>query len=142
MYSCHLVLISSASLISVLDCAHLWMKYSFDISNFPEEISSLSPSIFLCFHYSLEKAFLSLLLFSGTLHLVGCNFPFLPCFLLLFLPQLFVKPPQTTTLPSCKENFFFFGMVLFAASCTVLRTSVQGILFTRSNPLNLSVTST
>ena len=27
--------------------------------------------------------------------------PFLPCLLLLFFPKLFVKPPQTTTLPSC-----------------------------------------
>ena len=28
-------------------------------------------------------------------------FPFLPCFFLLFFPQIFVKPPQTITLPSC-----------------------------------------
>ena len=41
------------------------------------------------------------LLFSGTLHLAGYVFPFLPCLLFLFLPQLFVKPPQTSTLPSC-----------------------------------------
>ena len=40
-------------------------------------------------------------LFSGTLHSVGYIFPFLPGFPLLFFPQLFVKPPQTTTLPSC-----------------------------------------
>ena len=41
------------------------------------------------------------LLFSGTLHSVGYTFPFLPCFSLLFFPQLFVRPPQTTTLPFC-----------------------------------------
>ena len=41
------------------------------------------------------------LLFSGTLHSVGNTFPFLPCFLLLFFPKLFVKPPQTTSLSSC-----------------------------------------
>ena len=41
------------------------------------------------------------LLFSGTLHSVECMFPFLPCLSLLFLPQLFVKPLQITTLPSC-----------------------------------------
>ena len=37
--------------------------------------------------------------------------------------------------------FFSFGMVLFAVSCTILRTSVHsssGTLFTSSNPLNLS----
>ena len=36
----------------------------------------------------------------GTLHSVGYILPFLPCLLLLFFSQLFVKPPQTTTLPS------------------------------------------
>ena len=40
------------------------------------------------------------LLFSGTLYSVGYNI-FLPGLLLLSFPQLFVNPPQTTTLPSC-----------------------------------------
>ena len=42
-------------------------------------------------------------------------------------------------------HFFFFGMVLLTASCTVLQTSVHsssGTLFTRSNPLNLFLTCT
>ena len=45
VYSCHLFLISSASfksLSSVLYCAHLCMKCSLGISNFLEEISSVS----------------------------------------------------------------------------------------------------
>ena len=41
------------------------------------------------------------LLFSGTLHSVGHIFPFPSCLPLLFFSQLFGKPPQTTTLPSC-----------------------------------------
>ena len=44
------------------------------------------------------------MLFSGTLHSVGFIFPFLPAFCFssfLSLPRLFLKPPQTTTLPSC-----------------------------------------
>ena len=41
------------------------------------------------------------LLFSGTLHLVRYTSPFLPCFLLLLFPQLFLSLPQTTTLPFC-----------------------------------------
>ena len=54
VYSCHLFLISSASirslLCSVIYCAHLWMKCAFDISSFLEELSSLSSSVvFLCF---------------------------------------------------------------------------------------------
>ena len=44
VYSCHLFLISSASVRSFI-CAHLWMKYSLGMSNFLEEISSLSYSI-------------------------------------------------------------------------------------------------
>ena len=52
VYSCHL-LISSVSVrsihtISVLYCAHLCMKFSLGISNFLEEISSLSHSIVFC----------------------------------------------------------------------------------------------
>ena len=42
-------------------------------------------------------------------------------------------------------HFFFFGMVLFAASYTILWTSVHSSLgtpFTRSNSLNLFITST
>ena len=66
--SYHLFLISSASvrsiLVSVHYCAHLCMKYSFGISNFLKEISSLF--VILLFsstslHWSLKKAFLSLL---------------------------------------------------------------------------------
>ena len=55
--------------------------------------------LFLCIIYLFKKAFLSLLckLWKAS---IGYIFPFLLCLLLLFLPQLFVKPPQTTTLPS------------------------------------------
>ena len=79
------------------------MKYSFDISNFLEEISSLSFSVvfFYLFALFIEESLLVCLLFSGTLHSVGYIVPFLPCFSLLFFSQLFVKPPQTTILPSC-----------------------------------------
>ena len=41
------------------------------------------------------------LLLSGTLHSDGYIFPFLLLLLLFFFPQQFVKPPHTTTLPSC-----------------------------------------
>ena len=41
------------------------------------------------------------LFFFGTLHSFGYIFPFLPCFLLIFFPQLLVKSPETTTLLSC-----------------------------------------
>ena len=56
----------------------------------------LFPSISL--HCSLKKAFLSPLWNSAF---SGYIFPFLLCLLLLFFSQLFVRPLQTTTLPSC-----------------------------------------
>ena len=50
-------------------------------------------------HCSFKKAFSSLsLLLPGTLHSVRFISRFLPCLLFFFFPQLFVKPPQTTTL--------------------------------------------
>ena len=48
--------------------------------------------MFLCVVHLRRLSYLSLL-FSRTLHSVGCIFPFLPYFLLLF-SQLFGKPPQ------------------------------------------------
>ena len=72
--------------VSIVYWAHLWMKFSFDIFNFLEEISSLSSSdVFLCFF---------------ALFIDEDLFVF-PCYSLLFFLQLFVKPPQMTTLPSC-----------------------------------------
>ena len=50
-------------------------------------------------HWSLRKAFLSLLLFFGTLHSDEYVFSFFLCLSLLFFSQLFVRPPQTTILP-------------------------------------------
>ena len=61
VYSCHLFLISSASVrsISIHYCDHLCMKYSLGISNFLEEISSLSHSIvFRFFALITEEVFL------------------------------------------------------------------------------------
>ena len=79
------------------------MKSSLGISNFLEEISSLSHSVFfsISWHWLLRKAFLSLLLSFGTRHSNGYIFPFILCFSLLFFSQLFVSPPQTGSLLFC-----------------------------------------
>jgi len=50
-------------------------------------------------HWSLRKASYLSLLFFGKLHSDAYSFPFLLCFSLVFFPQLFVRPPQTTILP-------------------------------------------
>ena len=120
------------------------MKCSLGISNFLEEMSFplYCFPLFHCIDHLGRLSYLSLLFF-GTLHSSGYNFPFLPCFLLLFFSQLFVRPPQTTILPFL--HFFFLEMVLITTSCTMSQTSVHsssGILSIRSNPLNLFVTST
>ena len=93
--------------ISVLYLAHLCMKYSLGISNFLEEISSLSHSVVFLYFFALiaeevfkEKKNLSLLFF-GTLHSDGNIFSFLLCFSLPFFSQLFVRPPQTSILLFC-----------------------------------------
>ena len=79
------------------------MKCSLGISNFLEEISSLSHSIVFLYFFALiiEEGFLISLLFFRTLHSNGYIYPLLLCLSLLFFPQLFVSPPQTTTLPYC-----------------------------------------
>ena len=56
--------------------------------------------LFLCIDCWGRLSYLSLLFF-GTLHSNGNIFPFLLCFSLLFISQLFVRPPQTTILPFC-----------------------------------------
>ena len=56
------------------------------------------------------------------LHANGYTFPFFLCLWLLFFSQLFVMPPQTTILPFL--HFFFLGMVLITASCTMSWTSI------------------
>ena len=75
------------------------MKCSLGISNFLEEISSLSHSVVFLYFFALitEEGFLSVLLF-GTLYSDGFIFPFSLCFLLLFFSQLFLRPPQKTIL--------------------------------------------
>ena len=86
--SCHLFLISSASVrsISVLYCAHLCMKCSLCNSNFLEEISVVFPILLfssISLHWSLRKAFLSLLaiLWNSAFKWSGPNQSPLPTFM-------------------------------------------------------------
>ena len=104
----HLFLISSASARSLhfypLSCSS-FMKYFINSSNFLEGMSSLSHSIVFLYFFAF---FIISPCYSPELCIqFGYIFPFLPWFLCLFFPQLFVNPPQTTTLPSCIS--FYFG---------------------------------
>ena len=101
VYSCYLILISSASVRSL-------SFLSFIVPILAWNIPLISP-IFLkrsLIFPNLLFSFISLHLgrpsylplpFSGTLYSVGYTFHFLLCLSLLFFPQLFVKPLQTTT---------------------------------------------
>ena len=96
-----------------------WWNTSWAVSN-PERNVPLVSLIFLkrslvflilfisiSLHWSLRKAFLSLL---GILWISAFRcyiFPFLLCFSLLFFSQLFVRPPQTAILPFLP--FIFHG---------------------------------
>ena len=101
------------------------MKYSLGISNFLEEISSLSHSVvFLYFlHWSLWKAFLSLLA-------ILWNSAF-KCLYLSFSPLLFASLLYTAICKASSDShfaflhFFSMGMVLIPVSCTMSRTSVH-----------------
>ena len=108
MHPCLLFLTYSASVRSLpfLSCIVPILAWNFPLISLIFLKRSLVFPIVLftsiSLHCSFKKTFLSILLFSGTLHAVRCIFPFLSCFLLVFFPQLFVKtPPETTTLPSC-----------------------------------------
>ena len=73
------------------------MKRSLDLSNFLEEIPSLSHSIVFLYFFAL----LITPCYSLKLHSDGYIFPFLLCLSLLFFSPLFVRPPQTTILSFC-----------------------------------------
>ena len=145
VHSCHLVLMSSASVRSLP-----FMFFIVPIFAWNVPLASLIllkrslvfpillfPSISL--HWSLRRLPHLSLLFFGTLHSDVNIFPFLLCPLLLFFSQLFVRPHFTMLL------FSRLGMVLITASYTMLWTSIHSssdTVFIRSDPLNLFLTCT
>ena len=112
VYSCHLFLISFASVTSIpflyfIEPIFAWYVPLVSLIFF-EEISSLSHSIVFLYFFALitEEGFLISPCYSLELHSNGLIFSFLLCFLLLVFSQLFVSPPQTAILPFCIS---FFG---------------------------------
>ena len=85
-------------------CAHLCMKCYLDISNFLEEISSLSHSFVFLYFFSLitEEGFLISPCYSLELCIqTSISFLFSFAFHFSFFSQLFVRPPQTAILLFC-----------------------------------------
>ena len=157
MFSCHLSLISSASVRSLPFLSFILTVFAwryplispiflkiFSLSNLHCVYLFISISIYLLAFISIfhlrRLSYLSLL-FSGTLLSVGYIFPFLLCLLFLFFSRVFVRPPQTTTLPSCISFSWGWFQSLPPVQCTFVHSS-SGTLSTKSIPLNLFVTST
>ena len=129
----------------MLYCAHLCMKFPFGISNFLEEISSLS-------HSTVSLYFFALITKEGFL--------ISPCYSLEFCIQMDISSlfsfacsfsPFLSYLKAFSDkhfaflHFFFLGMVLIPVSYTMSGTSIHsssGTLSISSNPLNLFVTLT
>ena len=111
VYSCHLFLISSTSVRSLLfHLDHLYMKCSLDISSFLEEISSLSCSVLFLYFFELfmEEQFKSLLslLWNSAFSWVCLSlspFPFTS-----LLSSAICKVSQTTSLPCISFSWQWF----------------------------------
>ena len=102
------------------------MKCSLGISNFLEEISSVSNSIIFLYFFALITEvgfFISLLLFFGTLHPDGCNFKSSPLPFSSLLLSAICKASSDNQLGFL--HFFFGGMVLIIASCRMSWTSIH-----------------
>ena len=121
------------------------MKCSLGISNFLEEISSLSYSIVFLYFFALiaEEGFLISLA-------ILWNYAFKWTYL-SFSPLLFASLLFTAICKASSDNHFVFlhffslGMVLIPVSYTMSQTSVHsssGSLSIRFSPLNLFLTST
>ena len=147
--TCHLFLISFASVRSIPFLSFIVpifaLKCSLGIFNFLKEISSVSHSIVLLYFFALipEESFLISPCYSLELCIqMGISFPFSFAFTSL-LSSAICKALSDNHFAFL--HFFFLGMVLISASCTMSQTSVHsssGTLSIRSNPLNLFVTST
>jgi len=107
VYSCHLFLISSASVrsipfLSFIETIFAWNVPLVSLIFLKRSLVFpilLFPSL-LCIDHWGRLSYVSLLFFK-TLHSNGHIFPFLLSLLLLFFSQLFVRLPQATILPFC-----------------------------------------
>ena len=101
------------------------MKCSLGISNFLEEISSLSHSVAFLYFFALiaEEGFLISPCYSLELCFqIGISFIF--SFAFSFFTQLFVRPPQTTILLFCISFSWWWSWSLSPVQCQELLSLV------------------
>ena len=123
MYSCHLYLIYSPSVMPIPFLSFIEPIFSWNVplvSLIFLNRSLVFPillSYSISLHWSLKKAFLSLLAILWTLHSDGDIFPFLLCFWLLFFSQIFVWLPQTAILLFCIYFSWEWSCSLSSVQC-------------------------
>ena len=109
------------------------MKCSLGISNFLEEISSLSHSVVSLYFFALitEGGFLISSCYSLELciQMFKSFFPFLLFFSLLFFSQLFVRPPQTAILLLCISFSWGWSWSLSPEQCHKPQSIVHQALY-------------
>ena len=98
------------------------MKCSLGISNFLEEISVFSILLFssiffFFFHWSLRKAFSSLLAILWNSPFKWAYLSFSPLPFTSLLSQLFVRPSQTIILPFCISSSWRWFLLLTSVQC-------------------------
>ena len=117
--------------------------YCWNLASHTEKKSIFFPILLFCsisLHCSHKKAFLSLLAILWNSAFSWVYLSLSPCLSLFCFPQLLVKPPQTTTLPSCISfSLGWFWPLPLLYSVMNLHPYLQALLSTRSNPLNLLV---
>jgi len=147
VYSCHLFLIASISVRSLLFLSYFVPIFAWNVPLVSPVFLMISlgfPILFfsVSLHVSLKKAFLSLLVLWNSTFTWLLSFPFFFAFCVSsFLSYFKASSDNHYAL----LHFFFFLIVLVTTSCTILLTSFHssaGILSVRSNPLNLLVTCT
>ena len=149
MYSCHLFLISSASFRSIPFLSFIMPIFAWNVPLV--SLIFLKGSLvfhilfFSCvsLHLLLRKSFSSLLpiLWNSAFKWVYLSFSLWPFAYLLF--KAIYKASSDDHFVFLQ--FFYLGMLLIPASCTMWQTSVHsssGTLSISSNPLNLFLTST
>ena len=120
------------------------MKCSLGTSNFLEEITSLSHSIVFLSFFALitEESFLISPCYSLEPCIqMGTSFFFSFAFCFSSFLSYVIRPPQTSTSPSC-ISFLGDDFSLFLLYNVMKLCASSDILSTRSNPLNLFITST
>ena len=149
VYSCHLFLISSASVRFIPFLSFIVPIFAWNVllvSLIFLKRSVVFPILLfssISLHWSLRKAFLSLLASLWNYAFIWAYLSFSPLPFTSLLFSAIYKAPFDNHFAFL--HFFFLGIVLITASWTMSRTFVHSSSVTlsiRSNPLNLFLTST